>query len=161
MSDNLRLEPIRGFSIDESVTLRKKSKGKTPNPPPITAFKLRKATLTRQAEVDKLLPEGGKKQQKRDKSPSSTTSRVTAASTDVSRDEETIELITPEKTNLLSSVSCPLLFAVGFAIQTSVFHVIWLFYLYPHFRSIVPVIVQGVLSSCYHFQQDTCENPLI
>ena len=144
MSDNLRLEPIRGFSIDESVTLRKKSKGKTPNPPPITAFKLRKATLTRQAEVDKLLPEGGKKQQKRDKSPSSTASRVTAASADASHDEERIELITPEKTNLLSSVSCPLLFDVGFACQTFAFHEIRWFYLYLRIPNIVPVIVQSV-----------------
>ena len=76
---------------------------------------------------------------------------MTAATADVSRDEETIELITPEKTNLLSSVSCPLLFDVGFACQTFAFHEIRWFYFSLRIPSIVPVIVQGVLSSCYRF----------
>lgn len=92
-SDQIKLEPIRGFSIDESVTLRKKSRGKTPNPPPITAFKLNKALFIRQPEVGGLHHVEGAAH-KGEKSHGAAEDQ-----------EEREELIIPENTHLLASVS--------------------------------------------------------
>lgn len=49
----LQLEPIRGFSVDESVTLRKKSQGKTPNPPAPSVILRSKSPQRRNDSVEK------------------------------------------------------------------------------------------------------------